>query len=239
MLTTAQLKVFILTTLGITIPTCIGMLLGCCVGSTMGINKDWADVYDNDGLGPLIQHTLHPRGWAKFVLVIMTLSGIGMNCIAIYSASLSIQQFARPLAAVPRIIWTLLVFVGILLLGIAGRDKLLAYLENFLSLLGYWNTSFFVILCSEHYLFRGGDLANYDLTAWNQPSKLPIGIAGLTGFLLGVVGWVLGMVQTWFQGPIALKIGEYGGDVGNQLALVFTAVGYIPVRYLELKYMGR
>jgi purine-cytosine permease-like protein len=215
------------------------MVLGCCVGSTMGINQDWSDVYNDQGLGYLIQFTLHPRGWAKFVLVIMTLSGIGMTCIAIYSASLSIQQFARPLAAVPRVIWTILVLIGILLLGLAGRDKLLAYLENFLSLLGYWNTSFFVILFSEHYIFRKGNLENYDLEAWNKPSRLPIGVAGLTAFLIGAVGWILGMVQTWYQGVLALKIGEYGGDIGNQLALVFTVVAYIPVRFLELKYLKR
>lgn len=60
----------------------------------------------------------------------------------------------------------------------------------------------------------------------------------------------------WYIGVIAAKFGGYGGDgksdprsyfcpyadydpVGNQLALVFTLVTYIPARYLELKYVGR
>ena len=162
-----------------------------------------------------------------------------MNCIAIYSASLSIQLFAKPLQAVPRFFWTLIVFVGILLLGIAGRNHLLEVLENFLALLGYWNTAFFVIVFTEHYLFRKGNFLNYDLDVWNTPAKMPIGIAGLVAFLLGIVGCILGMVQTWYVGVIASMIGADGGDIGNQLAFVFTLVAYVPLRYLELKYIGR
>ena len=137
---------------------------------------------------------------------------VGANCIAMYSAALSVQQFARPLALVPRFLWTLLIFGGILALGIAGKDQLLVYLEDFLSLLGYWNTAFFVIVFTEHYLFRSGNIANYDLTAWNTPSKMPVGYAGLFAFLLGIVGCILGMQSTWYTGVIAKTIGDYGGD---------------------------
>jgi NCS1 nucleoside transporter family len=238
---TSKTKVFLLTTCGIAIPTCIGMILGCCVGSTMGINSQWADIYDDQGVGFLLQHILYPRGFAKFLLVLLVMSGIGMNCIAIYSGALSIQQFAKPLSLIPRFFWTLIVFVAILLIGIAGRNHLLEVLQNFLSLLGYWNTSFFIILFIEHYIFRDGwnGFQNYDLEAWNTASKMPIGIAGLAAFAAGIAGAVVGMDETWWVGPIARKIGDYGGDVGNELALVFTMVTYIPVRYLELKYVGR
>lgn len=162
-----------------------------------------------------------------------------MNCIAIYAGSISAQLFAKPFQLVPRAIWTLIVFICILLLGLAGRDHLLAVLSNFLSLLGYWNTSFFVILFTEHYLFRGGNFANYDLDAWNTPSRMPIGLAGLTAFLCGAAGWIVGMVETYYTGAIARMIGDDGGDVGNELALVFTIVSYTPLRKLELKYIGR
>ena len=160
-----------------------------------------------------------------------------MNCIAFYSAALSVQQFARPLQAVPRFIWTFLVFCAVMALAIAGRNQLLVVLENFLALLGYWNTSFFVILFTEHYLFRKGNLANYNLEAWNTPSLMPVGYAGGTAFALGIVGCVLGMVQTWYTGVIAKMIGYFGGDIGNQLAFLFTLVSYVPLRYLERKYL--
>lgn len=236
---TSTTKVFCLTTAGITISTCIGMLLGCCVGSTMGVDANLAATYTDQGVGFVIQDLLFPNGFAKFILVILVLSGIGMNCINLYSCALSVQQFARPFARVPRFFWTIILFGIVVGIAVGGRNNLNAYLQNFLSLLGYWATSFFVILFVEHYLFRKGKFENYDLDAWNDPKRLPMGIAGLIAFLIGVVGWVMGMVETWYSGPIGLLIGSEGGDVANELTLVFTLVSYVPLRYLELKYIGR
>jgi purine-cytosine permease-like protein len=164
---------------------------------------------------------------------------VGVNVIAIYSGALSAQLFAPPFAKVPRVIWSFLVFAGVLALGIAGRNKLLAVLENFLSLLGYWNTSFFVILFIEHYYFRKGSLANYDLDAWNDPSRMPVGYAGLAAFLCGAAGWIVGMVETYYVGALANMIGKDGGDIANELALIFSSVSYLPIRTLELRYVGR
>ncbi|KAK3110153.1 hypothetical protein LTR53_015846 [Teratosphaeriaceae sp. CCFEE 6253] len=50
--------------------------------------------------------------------------------------------------------------------------------------------------------------------------------------------WCMGMVETWFVGPIGKLIGEYGGDIANELTFATTLL-YIPLRYLELKYVGR
>ncbi|OOF98948.1 hypothetical protein ASPCADRAFT_204646 [Aspergillus carbonarius ITEM 5010] len=235
---TSKVKVFIYTTLGISLPTCIGMLLGACIASALDENPEWAAAYDN-GIGEILQAIIYPRGFSKFLLVLLVLCGIGMNCIAIYAGALSAQLFAKPFQKIPRIIWTLIVFACILVIGIAGRDHLLAVLDNFLSLLGYWNTSFFVILFTEHYFFRNGNLANYDLDAWNTPSKLPVGYAGLTAFLCGAAGWIVGMDETYYVGALARKIGTDGGDIANELAFVFTSASYIPLRMLELKYVGR
>jgi purine-cytosine permease-like protein len=208
----------------------------------MGVDSTWADTYDKDGVGELLQTILYPRGFAKFLLVVLVMSGIGMNCIAIYAGALSIQQFAQPLSLIPRFIWTFIVFIAIILIGIAGRNHLLTVLQNFLSLLGYWNTSLFVILFIEHYWFRNGwsaGVRNYDLEAWNTASKMPVGIAGLTAFAAGVAGAVVGMDESWWIGPVAKMLGDEGGDVGNELSFVFTLVTFVPVRYLELKYVGR
>jgi len=68
---------------------------------------------------------------------------------------------------------------------------------------------------------------------------MPVGVAGFAAFAAGIAGAVIGMDETWWVGPIARKIGGYGGDVGNELALVFTLVTYVPVRYLELHLVGR
>jgi purine-cytosine permease-like protein len=216
------------------------MSLGAICASALNNKPDWADAYEG-GVGTLINVMIHPGGFAKFLLVILALSGIAMNAIALYSAGLSVQQFARPLGLIPRFFWTSLMFVAIILLALVGRDKLLTFLNNFLSLLGYWNTAFFVILCSEHYLFRGGlhGYAGYDLEAWNDPRRMPIGLAGGLAFGAGIAGCVLGMSETWYVGVLARKIGEDGGDIGNELAFVFTLVVYLPARWAEYKFIGR
>ncbi|EME81705.1 uncharacterized protein MYCFIDRAFT_33001 [Pseudocercospora fijiensis CIRAD86] len=235
----SRVKVFLMTTFGIAIPTSIGMVSGCVVSSALNNRPEWKDAYKNSGLGYLIEDMLHPKGFAKFILVLLVLSGINMNIMNTYSAALSCQQLSRPFAKVPRFIWTILCFGVIVALALAGRNHLLTYLQNFLSLLGYWCTSYFVIVFSEHYFFRKGDFDNYDLAGWNDPNRVPLGIAGGTAFALGVVAWVMGMVETWYVGPLGKLIGSSGGDIANQLAFVVTAFTYVPVRVLELKYIGR
>ena len=235
----SRTKVFLLTTLGIAIPTTIGMVAGCCVSSALNNRADWKTVYDNEGFGFLIQTALYPRGFADFLLVLLVLSGINMNIINTYSAAISCQQFARPFARIPRFLWTIACFAVIVALALAGRNQLLTYLEDFLALLGYWCTSYFVIVFSEHYFFRKGNFGNYNLEGWNNPKVVPMGLAAATAFALGVVAWVLGMVETWYVGPLGGLIGKSGGDIANELTFVVTTLSYIPLRHLELKYIGR
>nr|POE87585.1 purine-cytosine permease fcyb [Quercus suber] len=235
----SRTKVWIMTTLGIGLPTAFGLVAGAVVSSTLNTQTGWNDIYEDDGIGFLIQTMLHPRGFAKFLLVLLVLSGVNMNIINTYSAAISCQQFSRPFALVPRFIWTLLCFGVIVALAIAGRNQLLVYLQDFLALLGYWCTSYFVIVFSEHYFFRKGDFANYDLDGWNDPKRLPLGLAGFGAFALGVIAWVMGMVETWYVGPLGALIGSAGGDVANEFAFVVTALSFTPLRFLELKYFGR
>lgn len=255
----SRTKVFIMTTLGIAIPTSIGMVAGCVVSSTLNNRSDWSTTYQDGGIGFLIQQMLYPYGFAKFILVLLVLSGINMNILNTYSAAISCQQFARPFAKIPRFIWTILCFGVIVALALAGQNNLLGYLQNFLALLGYWCTSYFVIVFTEHYLFRRDNFDNYDLDGWNDPARLPLGIAAFTAFALGVIAWVMGMVETWYVdtlvfssiikfvltvcaryvGPLGKLIGSSGGDVANEFTFVVTLVAYIPARYLELSRFGR
>lgn len=235
----SRTRVFLMTTFGIAIPTSIGMVAGCVVSSALNNRPDWKATYENDGIGFLIQEMLYPYGFAKLVLTLLVLSGINVNVISIYSAAISCQQFSRPFARVPRFVWTLLCFAAILGLALGGREQLNAYLQNFLSLLGYWCTSYFVIIFTEHWVFRRGKFENYDLDGYNDPARLPIGLAALAAFLLGAVAWIMGMVETWYVGPLGGLIGDGGGDVANEFTFVVTALVYLPARWLELKVYGR
>ncbi|KAK3051065.1 hypothetical protein LTR09_007815 [Extremus antarcticus] len=236
--TVSRTKVSILTTLGIALPTSIGMCAGAVVAFAMNNRPDWAAANER-GLGFLIRDMLHPRGFADFILVLLVLSGINMNIINTYSAAISCQQFARPFSRIPRFIWTIACFGVIVALALAGRNQLYQYLENFLSLLGYWCTSYFVIVFTEHWYFRKGDFGKYDLEGWNDPARLPVGWAAGTAFALGIVAWVMGMNETWYVGPLSATIGQFGGDVANQFTLVVTSLAYLPLRHLEYKYVGR
>ncbi|RWA12825.1 hypothetical protein EKO27_g2277 [Xylaria grammica] len=235
----SRVKVFLMTTFGIAIPTSIGMGAGCVVASALNNRPDWADVYHNDGIGVLIDTMLYPRGFAKLILTLLVLSGINVNVVSIYSAAIACQQFGHSCARVPRFVWTLICFLLILALALGGREQLNAFLQNFLSLLGYWSTSYFVVLFVEHYVFRKGSFENYDLDAWNDPTRLPIGLAAFAAFLVGVVGSVLGMVATWYAGPVGRLIGNNGGDLANELTLIATLITYLPTRYLELRVFRR
>ena len=45
--------------------------------------------------------------------------------------------------------------------------------------------------------------------------------------------------ELWYVGPLSALFGPYGGDVANQFTLVVTSCTFIPLRYLELKYIGK
>jgi hypothetical protein len=61
----------------------------------------------------------------------------------------------------------------------------------------------------------------------------------LVSFPLGIVGAILGIVETFYSEVIAKKIGDDRGYIGNKLALVLTVISYPILRTLELKYIGR
>lgn len=51
------------------------MVLGCIVASATGLNPNQQTAYDN-GIGFLVQYIIYPNGFAKFILVILALSGM-------------------------------------------------------------------------------------------------------------------------------------------------------------------
>lgn len=69
-------------------------------------------------------------------------------------------------------------------------------LTNLLSILGYWTLAFAEILFLEHFLFRPR-LGGYNVYAWQDPKRLPLGLAGSVSLLIGIGFSFLGMAQTW------------------------------------------
>ena len=86
----------------------------------------------------------------------------------------------------------------------------------------------------EHFYFRKGDFALYDLQSWNVPSMLPQGAAALTASLLSFALVIPSMDQVWYRGPIARTT----GDIGIEMAIAVTALFYVPLRHLEKRWKG-
>jgi purine-cytosine permease-like protein len=233
-------KIFFLTFWGIVIPTSFSIVIGACLGNAAisAAYPPYADAYDNHGLGGLIYTVYHPIGWSKFSLVLLTFSVLGNNVAINYSSGLSMQLLGHYFHAVPRLFWSLIFVIVVAVLAIAGQQHLSTIVSNFVSLLGYWTVSFTLILMIEDKWFRR--TLGYDLTAWDNPSKLPWGVAAVLALLSGyLAGGLPGMSQTWYIGPIAAKFGAYGGDVGIYLSGAITLLVYPIARHIELKKTGR
>jgi hypothetical protein len=82
-----------------------------------------------------------------------------------------------------------------------------------------WIAFFIVVLFEEHYIFRRYIIpGGYDLTAYDQITKLPVGIAGIIACCCGAALAVISMAQVWYIGPLGKVFGEYGGDLGFEMS---------------------
>ena len=104
---------------------------------------------------------------------------------------------------VPRLMWSLLGGAIFLAAAVAGRNHLSSVMENFLNVIAYWLTPFLTIIFLEHIIWRRGYA--YDISAWQDPKKLPYGFAASFVFIVGTVLAILCMSQTWWVGPSKSK----------------------------------
>ncbi|EXJ85837.1 hypothetical protein A1O1_06206 [Capronia coronata CBS 617.96] len=236
--TTPHWKTFSLTWVGITVPMVFFQSVGLAIGGGMGTYSKWMTVYSDEGYGALIGTALKPvHGFGTFLMVVFFLGLIGNNIPNTYSAGLSIQALTHYFAIVPRLFWTLVAVLIYAICGIAGRNSLMNIISNFLSVIGYWTSALFMIVIEEDLIFRRN--TGYDVDAYADKHRLPWGLAAVFSFLLGIVGAVIGMNQTWYVGVAARQIGEMGGELGVILAFAFTGISYPPLRWLERRHTGR
>ncbi|KAI9729339.1 MAG: hypothetical protein M1818_008539 [Claussenomyces sp. TS43310] len=237
---TKSLKIFMLTLWGVTFPTIFVTIIGAALANAVYVVEypPYATADHDHGLGGVLLSVYHPIGWAKFCLVMLTFSVVGNNIAIFYSSGLSLQLLGHWFHAIPRFIWSLATAIVIGALAIAGKSHLSTIVSNFVSLLGYWTVSFTLILLIEDKWFRRHE--GYNLLVWDQPSRLPWGLAATMSLLAGyLAGGVTGMAQTWYIGPIAAKFGGEGGDVGIYLSGAITLLVYPIARTYERKFTGR
>jgi purine-cytosine permease-like protein len=235
--TTAKWKTFLMTFAGLFLSFAFVNILGVGLGTGVASNQDWSDAYAISS-GALILAGYNGVGnFGKFCGVVVALGVIANNIPGTYSAALGFQMLGRYPKMMPRWFWTCIVVLIYFVCALAGRENLFTIFQNFLALMGYWVTTFISVVVEEHLIFRRK--SGFDWTAWEDQKRLPIGFAALTAFLIGWAGAIISMYQVYFTGPLAVAVGPTPADVGIWIGCAFTLLTYPPLRYLELKFIGR
>ncbi|KAJ6588794.1 permease for cytosine/purines, uracil, thiamine, allantoin-domain-containing protein [Mycena capillaripes] len=220
-------RIFLYSYLGLVLPTvalqCFGALIGACLPAV-------------PARGGFLNAMLSPaKGFGKFLTVLLALSVMGNVAATFYSISLNMQVLMPILVVVPRYVFSILATCIVIPLSIVGAHSFYTTLSNFLGLIGYWASAFIAIVLEEHFIFRKGDAALYNLADWNTPSRLPSGVAAIVAAMCGIGIAIPSMAQVWYTGPIAAKT----GDIGFELAFVATMVVYPPLRLLEIRIRSK
>jgi len=228
-------RIFTYSFLGLNIPTIAIECLGAAAAISAPLIPDWNAGYAGGNVGGLLHAMLSPVGkFGKFLVVLFSLSVTANNAASTYSICMSLQNLIPPLVTLPRYLLSVLVTVVATSLAIVGQHKFYATLNDFLGIIGYCTGAWLAAICVEHLYFRGGDFSLYELEYWNVPSGLPLGAAALGASFLSFALVIPSMDQVWYKGPIARTT----GDIGFEVAMVVTALCYIPLRHLEKRWRG-
>ena len=103
-------------------------------------------------------------------------------------------------------------------------------------LIGYWSFAYAAIVLVEHFVFRRGRFDLYDIENWDQPRRLPLGIAATLAFICAFGIIIPSMSQAFYQGPIA-KAGT--GDIGVYAGGAMAALVYGVLRTIEKRLASK
>ncbi|KAI7219041.1 purine-cytosine permease FCY21 [Hortaea werneckii] len=236
---TPKHKVLFVTLAGLVCSFSPMFILGIGLGSGMATNSTWSDAY-GVSQGALAVQGFAPLGpFGSFLSVVLAL-GLIANLIApTYSSGVDFQVLGRYLEKVPRVVWNTIGVIIYTVCAVAGRQNLANIFTNFLALMGYWVSIWIAIVLEEHLIFRKWLGIGWNWDAWNDKRKLPLGAAALVAFVIGWIGSIMCMAQVWYIGPLAALVGQYGADMGNYVGFGWAGLTYLPLRWLELRRLGR
>ncbi|CAG8980829.1 hypothetical protein HYALB_00003757 [Hymenoscyphus albidus] len=226
------------TLLGLWLSFSLTFIIGAGLSSGLAKNSSWEAA--GAGSGALVVAGFDSLGgFGKFCSVLAAIGLIANMVAPIYSSGLDFQILGRYTAIVPRFIWNTVAVVIFTVCALAGKDDLSAIFTNFLALMGYWVVPWIAITLEEEFIFRRRDVPTFVWNDWDQPSRLPVGLAAMAAFCVGWVGAVLCMSQAYYIGPLARPVGDFGADMGNYVGFAWAGLVYLPLRYLEKKKFGR
>ncbi|UKZ61190.1 uncharacterized protein TrAtP1_002460 [Trichoderma atroviride] len=235
--TTKKWKTFAMTAAGVGLAMSFAYLLGVGLASGTFTQPSWSAANEVSSGALILEGYQGLGGFGKFLGVLVALGLVANNIPGTYSAALCFQVLGRYGARIPRWILSCVGAIIYTACALGGRNYLYDIFENFLALMGYWVTIFIVITLEEHLIFRR--TRGFDWTAWSDPSRLPLGLAALTAFLIGWVGAILCMYQVYYVGPIAKLASPTGADLGIWVGSSWAMIVFPPLRWLELRKIGR
>lgn len=161
---TPKYQVFFLTFFGTLLPTTFVGVLGVILAAIAVSYQPWNDAYNEYGMGGLLYAGFERwNGFGKFCVVVLIFSLISNNIINTYSAAFSIQLSSVHMARIPRWIWAIACTIFTLVCALVGRNHFSTILGNFLPMVGYWISIYFIILLEENSIFRRYFLHLYTL----------------------------------------------------------------------------
>lgn len=235
--TTQKWKTFIMTTIGVSSALAFANLIGVGLASGTFSQPSWADALDISSGALVLEGYRDLGGFGDFLGVLVALGLIANNIPGTYSATLNFQVLGRYGERTPRWVFSCISVIIYTACALGGRDHLFSIFENFLALMGYWVTIFLVVVLEEHLIFRR--TRGFDWDIWSDSSKLPLGLAAFTAFVVGWVGAIMCMYQIYYVGPIAKLASKGGVDLGIWVGSSWTMVVFPPLRWLELQYFCR
>lgn len=238
---TNSVRTFFGVLVGLMFPLCFAIILGSACGTGIYQDQAWSDAYKSDSVGGLVYSILVTdslHGFGQFCCVVLALSTVANNIPNMYSIALCAQTLWSQFSKVPRVVWTILGNFATLAICIPAYYKFTSFMSSFMDLISYYLSIYIAMSLSEHFFYRRG-FAGYNYLDYKDPSKYPIGIAGVFGFCMGVAGVVIGMGSTWYHGVASRHIGLFGAELGFELGFGFSFIGYNLVRPFEKKYIGR
>ena len=236
---TSKRVTFCMTWLGLAASFIFVNVLGVGLGSGVSSTPSWQAAYETSTGALLLAGYTGLGAFGRLCTVVLALSAIQNNIPGTYAAAIDLQILGRHCKAVPRWLWVVAVIVVEFVCAVAGRAHLFQIFENFLAIMAYWISIFLTLMLEEHLLFRRRRAVPFDWSRWEDRTHLPLGAAALAAFLVGWAGAIVGMYQAWYAGPVARLVGGYGADIGSWVAIAFAGVVFPPLRWLELRVVGR
>ncbi|CAK7914316.1 vitamin B6 transporter Tpn1p [[Candida] anglica] len=268
--TTSDVQIFSITFFGIFIPTTYVSILGLLLGNIALNHEPWAELYAQYGMGGLLTEAYKPwGGGGKFLVVLLFMSLVSNNIINTYSAAFGAQLAGVGFAKVPRWIWAIVGTAVYFVCALVGRNKFATILGNFLPMIGYWTSMYFIILLEENQIFRTDrfihlytkEFPNGTDTIVEETSKRSILAAkqtrrnqhynfsiwndydSLTHGFAATSAFIIGATGAAVGMSQAYWVGpiaeKCGGDIAMWLCMGFSGLVYPVLRYFELKKFGR